>query len=295
MKSCTVPRLELCAAVSAARVDQMVKREMKISLLPSTFWSDSQIVLAYISNESSRFKVFVANRVSFIREVSEPSQWRYVPSATNPADVLSRGCLPAEMPEWWAKGPGFLQLHRCYWPVFGGKREVPVDDAEIKKEKVQHQVMSVTTHAEPQLLEALIGHYSSYYRLKKALCWWIRFVSYIKKEKVRCGSLTVAELKDSQRVLVSYVQKSAFPDEYKTLSEGRMVPKSSSILALRPKMQDSVIVVGGRLCHAALPASARFPMILPTKHVLSHKILHEAHCDAHLGAEWTLGRVRREF
>ncbi len=36
-------------------------------------------------------KLFFANRVSFIREASEPSQWKYVGTALNPADMASRG------------------------------------------------------------------------------------------------------------------------------------------------------------------------------------------------------------
>ncbi|KAJ8019886.1 hypothetical protein HOLleu_41658 [Holothuria leucospilota] len=44
------------------------------------FWTDSMIVLGYIRNEERRFKTFVANRVSKIRENSSPDQWRHVGS-----------------------------------------------------------------------------------------------------------------------------------------------------------------------------------------------------------------------
>ena len=38
----------------------------------------------------------VANRVQTIRNNSEPSQWRYVPSKDNPADFPSQGLKTEE-------------------------------------------------------------------------------------------------------------------------------------------------------------------------------------------------------
>ncbi len=51
----------------------------------SVYWTESTSVLKYIRNETSRFKCFVANRVA------EITQWRYVNSSGNPADLTSRG------------------------------------------------------------------------------------------------------------------------------------------------------------------------------------------------------------
>lgn len=59
-KLMTTPRMELTAAVLAARVDQMLSKEMHMELEKSLFWTDSMTVLRYIPNES-RFQTFVAN------------------------------------------------------------------------------------------------------------------------------------------------------------------------------------------------------------------------------------------
>ncbi|MGL4647085.1 MAG: hypothetical protein ACRCVL_08375, partial [Cetobacterium sp.] len=66
-------------------MDKLWKRELKINLQDSVFWTDSTSVLKYIQNETSRFKCFVANRVAEIQKVSETTQWRYVNSFNNPA------------------------------------------------------------------------------------------------------------------------------------------------------------------------------------------------------------------
>ena len=90
LKACTIPRLELQAAVLAVKVDALLKRELDLNFAQSYFWTDSEIVLKYIQNDSRRFHVYVANRVSLIREFSEPSQWFYIDTKVNPADLVTR-------------------------------------------------------------------------------------------------------------------------------------------------------------------------------------------------------------
>ena len=108
LKRTTVPRLELMAAVMAVKMDIMLRRDLDIFIVRSYFWTDNQIVLAYLNNVSRRFKVFVANRVAFIRDHSNPDQWRHVPGDENPANVISRGCLVKDLSVSWSRGPDFL-------------------------------------------------------------------------------------------------------------------------------------------------------------------------------------------
>ena len=55
----TIPRLELMAAVVATRIATILDKELKYPALEHVFWTDSNIVLGYIANESRHFKVFV--------------------------------------------------------------------------------------------------------------------------------------------------------------------------------------------------------------------------------------------
>ena len=50
------------------------------------FWTDSEVTLGCIRDESKKFKIFVANKV--IQEHSEAKQWHYVNMKENPADCL---------------------------------------------------------------------------------------------------------------------------------------------------------------------------------------------------------------
>ena len=97
-RTITIPSIELCSASMAVKADEVLRNELGLDVLPSTFWSDSKVALSYIRREFHRLRVFVANRVAHIRSNTTVDQWKYVPTGENPADVLSRGCSPNAMP-----------------------------------------------------------------------------------------------------------------------------------------------------------------------------------------------------
>lgn len=68
LKSVTIPRLELTAAVVSVRVSQWLGHELDYQDVTQFFWTDSKVVMGYINNVTRRFHVFVANRVQQIHE-----------------------------------------------------------------------------------------------------------------------------------------------------------------------------------------------------------------------------------
>nr|XP_054771056.1 uncharacterized protein LOC129278957 [Lytechinus pictus] len=111
----TIPRLELSAAVQACSISETMRRELRLPVTSTTFWTDSTSFLQYLRNESRRFHTFVANRTSKIQDVSDPSQWRHVDTKANPADDGSRG-VPVRKLGRWVKGLEFLLNGRDTWP-----------------------------------------------------------------------------------------------------------------------------------------------------------------------------------
>ena len=85
-KPVTILRIELLAAVVASKLDCVVKRELDVKLLRSTFWTHSMITLAYIQSKSRRFKTFLANRVSLMKSRT-PDQCCRIDGNHNPADM----------------------------------------------------------------------------------------------------------------------------------------------------------------------------------------------------------------
>ena len=114
----TLPRLELNAAQIGARMARLIVHEIDFPIERIQYWSDSALTLQYIKNTNSRMKVFVANRVTEILELSSADQWNHVPGAQNPADVLSRGVIDPEKLTTgsWFTGPDFLLEDEENWP-----------------------------------------------------------------------------------------------------------------------------------------------------------------------------------
>lgn len=55
--------MELAAALVSVKVSQTLYRELTYLVAEEVFWTDSQVVKAYINNEARRFHTYVAYRV----------------------------------------------------------------------------------------------------------------------------------------------------------------------------------------------------------------------------------------
>ncbi|GFX68341.1 uncharacterized protein TNCV_2817151 [Trichonephila clavipes] len=110
IKSLTIPRLELCAAVLLAKLVKRVVAALQLETAELYLWSDSMIVLAWLRKEPMDLKTFVQNRVAKIQELYPNQLRRHVPSDQNPADLVSRGVDPDKLLQQnlWFNGPTFL-------------------------------------------------------------------------------------------------------------------------------------------------------------------------------------------
>ena len=73
-KTISIPQLELTAALVSVKVNNNMRNELDYEIQKETFWTDSQIVLGYINNDSKRFHMYVANCISQICSKSE-EEW----------------------------------------------------------------------------------------------------------------------------------------------------------------------------------------------------------------------------
>ena len=70
IKSVSIPRLELMAAVLGVRLAETVSEKLDIPLSQHTLWSDSMDVIYWIQGHSRRLKPFDANRIAEIHPSS---------------------------------------------------------------------------------------------------------------------------------------------------------------------------------------------------------------------------------
>ena len=75
IKRMTIPNLELQAAVYGAQLAQFVRDEMDIEIHKQVFWSDSTTVLYWLRTPEIRHRIFIANRLAKILDVSSAQDW----------------------------------------------------------------------------------------------------------------------------------------------------------------------------------------------------------------------------
>ncbi|XP_062421503.1 uncharacterized protein LOC134132867 [Pungitius pungitius] len=224
-KVTTIPRLELSAAVVAARISVMLRNELEINGLQEYFWTDSKVVLGYINNEARRFHVFVANRIQRIKSTSDPQQWRFVRSEDNPADHASRGLKADQLvSSTWFKGPEFL------W-----KQELPVEDVKANEvidsdpELRKAQAFNTKAKEERTLLDRLTK-FSDWKRAVKAIARLKHYAKQVKGLISKTSQVTcVGERKEAELFIIKLVQTEAFGNEIKSIKKCKNVnPKDKT-------------------------------------------------------------------
>ena len=283
-KVVTIPRLELTAAVISAAVSSMLKEELELRVDKEYFWTDSQVVLGYVSNEARRFHVFVANRVQRIRETTNPQQWNYVDTSENPADHASRGLRVSELIiSNWFQGPKFLW--KIELDIKQGTRELLVGDPEVKGA----QVLNTLAERQDSFLEQL-SRFSKWTIAVNVVARIHRLAERSKKTE----PLNVEERRQASLTLMKLAQQEAFKKELLILSkEAGKLSHNHPLYQLDPMLHDGVLRVGGRLRKSSSPFDVRHPIVLPNNGEVTRLILRHCHEKTqHQGRGQTLNEIR---
>ena len=107
----SICRLELLGALIACKAALFCREAFEIvNDVKIKFFSDSQVTLWRLQHPYNIYKVFVANRLKTIQKLSNPTDWYYVSTEQNPADLASRGEKLEELmcSNLWLYGPEFL-------------------------------------------------------------------------------------------------------------------------------------------------------------------------------------------
>lgn len=117
MKKVTFPRLELFGAVLLAEQIDKVLPMLRGEIHSDHLWTDSTVVLSWISSLAMRWNTFMANRVAHIQETTNMSDWKHVSTLENPADLILRGVTQetVNLQLWW-QDPQWLQQLATSWP-----------------------------------------------------------------------------------------------------------------------------------------------------------------------------------
>ncbi|XP_070162518.1 uncharacterized protein [Polyergus mexicanus] len=292
----TVPRLELSAALLLVRLIDFVRRSFKSKPLPCVCWTDSTIVLTWLRSHPSRWKTFVANRVTEIQSRLPDTDWRHVPTSDNPADCASRGLVGDELINhaiWW-HGPSWLKHPKEDWPPEPVSHPVPHN---VEEKVIALNVSELPTHWD------LASRYSSWPKLLRVTAYLFKFIYACRHCKVDSR----ANAQPSKAINSVYVglattfwikriQINLFSDEINQLTKRQRVASRSPIVSLLPFLDaDGILRVGGRLRHAPLPYRVKHPILLAS-HPLVQLIVLQAHTRAlHGGSQLTLSILRQAY
>ena len=317
IREISIPRLELTAAVVSVRLSKIVQEEIDLKIGRIVYWTDSTSVLKCIYNEGKRFHTFESNRLTVIHNGSETTEWRYVNREDNPADDGSKGLKLDDLlkDDRWLKGPEFLWKDEEHWPKLKDTPTMKDNDPEVRKEA---RVYSMAQAVHP--LESLTSYFSSWWNLKRAVAWLLRFKGYLRmksrnrkddstKEQIQetkqisTRKLTVEELDKAEREVLQRVQALEFADELKTVSlqsqrESKKLLKSkgSALNKLNPILKEGLLKVGGRLSNASVDDKSKHPVILPSRHPVTDMIIRQHHAEVgHMGQESVLSSIRKEY
>ena len=85
-------RAKLYAAVVSTHAGEVVKKAFHKTHQKSIKFTDSQIALHWISNDTRTLKQWVRNRCIEVRMFTDTSSWKYVRSKNMTADIGTRRC-----------------------------------------------------------------------------------------------------------------------------------------------------------------------------------------------------------
>ena len=86
----TIPKLELMAILIGANIaNYCIDALFSIEIETLYLWSDSRTALSWCSSYDIK-EEFVSNRVRQIRKLAPKAKLKYLESANNPADILTR-------------------------------------------------------------------------------------------------------------------------------------------------------------------------------------------------------------
>ncbi|UYV60209.1 hypothetical protein LAZ67_1000406 [Cordylochernes scorpioides] len=274
LKRPTIPRLELLACVVGARLNKMIFEALELKDIKNVFWSDATTALAWIKRDD-QWGTFVGNRVKEICRLSDPVNWRYVPSECNPADLPSRGCSLSRLIQsrWW-EGPSWLKLSEEFWP----SRYKDLNEEEICAERKKIAVVTTVKSTDHWYMK----YFSSFIKNVRMMAWIRRFINNLRSSTKVKGELSVKEIDEAELALLKLVQAECF--------------SSHSIPGLKVCEVEGILRVKTKLIYSSDEYGFRLPVLLHGTHPLIEQMICDSHVEnCHAGVQFLMNKLREKY
>lgn len=192
---------------------------------------------------SRKWNIFVANRVDEIYRLTETADWKHVPSAENPIDLLSCGLEPINLSisDLWSLSGGMVPN---FWSSMGAGGLT----------RLSVKILTSCQNKNEWLFRLRFRSEVSWTRFWVSTRIWIKcsafsyYLWFITKHSSKPNTLFVShsEIIKTLHLLCRAIQLQAFPVEYAVLEGDGSVKSSSDLASLSPMIDsERLIKVGG--------------------------------------------------
>ena len=316
-----IPRLELFAAVLAVRLGDKISNYFRDLEFERFFWSDSEVVLRWILNPEARLLKYAVGPVDEILVSSFRSEWRYVPTASNPADLCTKFKKFdfGDSSSVWFVGPEFLKNSLESWPQMPEKLMI---DEVVLANNIYLQKLNYSTHKLPPtdcpiFDDSFIDKLSpsiqaKWTKLRRAVArriklFWDVFIPLVinkqfLNQKLRMEikeiykgfrHLTSADLERADHFIFRKIQRESLLVEYEQISKGQHI-RNKELMQLSVFMdQQGMMRINARTNLNRKNYPQQFVPVLPKKNAIVSVLLmyfHEKY--NHIAAESQIAEIR---
>ncbi|XP_055944625.1 uncharacterized protein LOC129975587 [Argiope bruennichi] len=306
LKTLTLARLELMAALIGARLAKYLQDTFPSLIKRVYLWSDSKIVIHWVKGSAKIWKPFVCNRVTQVQLLTSPLCWNHCSGSENPADLTTRGesakaFLSSSL--WWT-GPEWLSRPVHSWPVqCSSILSDSICDKEIfsseRRRTETVNTMVVTTNVDDCISSCInIDKYSNLRKLLRVTAFVKRFMSNSKPRSLKfSGPLSAFELQEALHSWIKATQIKYFGAEIHQLLSKSVISKDSCVYNLSPELdENNLLQLKGRLQFFSGDMRAKHPWLLPSNDKFVKLLILDAHFKmGHLGVEGTLTHLSEQF
>ncbi|XP_065073988.1 uncharacterized protein LOC135698054 [Ochlerotatus camptorhynchus] len=281
IKTLSIPRLELQAAILGTRLSQSILENHQLPIHQRFYWTDSSTVLHWINSDSRRYLPYVACRIGEILTSTNPSEWKKVPTMQNVADKATKWgngpCFDPEDP--WYRGPQFLWGPEEFRPEQNWKG---TDAAE----ELRPVLVNRRAKIEPVID---VKRFSRWEKLQRTVAYVLKFGGVMSEDTSLETPINSELLCKAEVKLWKMVQLETFPEELAVLQSRHStkpsgaVPVSSPLYKLSAFIDEEGLVrMDGRIGAAPnLPIEAKYPVILAPNHPVTFLFVDFYHRRCH--------------
>ena len=265
----TIPKLELTASLIRAKLMRYLSNLCRFDTV--YLWSDSKVVILWITSDRDMKDVYIANRVAEVKTLVYQYHVNimYVPTKDNPGAHLSRGCSSKQLKSSdWLHGPSWLLT-----------RELPEQtNLNIAVNELVVEINPI--HPIPPLID--LTKFSSF----------LRVLNIMKRVLEFCQSPS-----NPFEKLVRQEQFLHCTSVHAHLNNPRInvnAEVKNTIKQLNLYLENDIIRAKGRLVQSDLPVDAITPFFLPNKSYLVDLLIAHIHTSHHhIGLSQTLFLCRQ--